>query len=170
MGRKKLILQQGLKINRLTYIKELEPNVQPSGKTKRVILCKCECGIETNVILYSFLNGRTKSCSCYRDEFSKTHNESRIYKDKSGSTIEYRTWCSMKQRCYNPNVERYICYGGRGIKVCDRWLNSFQNFLEDMGRRPDNGYSIDRINVDGDYEPSNCRWATASEQQQNKRK
>jgi hypothetical protein len=170
MGRKKLNIELGLKINRLTYIKELEPNVQPSGNIKRIILCKCVCGVETKVKLYSFLNGKTKSCSCYRNEFNKTHNESRIYKNKSGSSTEYTTWCSMKQRCYNPNNDRYYCYGGRGIKICDIWLKSFETFLKDMGRRPGKGYSIDRINVNGDYEPSNCRWATATEQQQNKRK
>jgi len=81
----------------------------------------------------------------------------------------YKTWCNMKQRCNNPNQPKYKNWGGRGIKVCDRWLNSFENFIQDMGERPQ-GTSIDRINVNGNYEPNNCRWATIKEQNNNKRK
>lgn len=80
----------------------------------------------------------------------------------------YKTWISMKQRCYNPNSYGYTYYGGRGIIVCDRWKTSFKNFLEDMGERPE-GHSLDRINNNGNYEPSNCRWATSKEQSNNKR-
>ena len=80
----------------------------------------------------------------------------------------YATWNNLKQRCYNKNNPSYIHYGGRGIKVCDRWLKSLENFIQDMGERPE-GTSIDRINNDGNYEPSNCRWATKSQQQINKR-
>lgn len=86
---------------------------------------------------------------------------------KGQETVEYRTWSRMKDRCTNTNSQSYPHYGGRGIRMCDRWSASFEAFLSDMGRRPGLGYSIDRINNDGDYEPGNCRWATKSEQNSN---
>lgn len=86
-------------------------------------------------------------------------------------TVEYSTWYSMKRRCYEPNCHRYKNYGARGIKICDRWINpvdGFQNFLNDMGKRPGKGYSIERIDVNGDYTPDNCKWITVQEQKYNK--
>jgi hypothetical protein len=80
---------------------------------------------------------------------------------------EYRVWINMKSRCYNPNAPLYERWGGRGISVCERWLTSFQNFFADMGTRPSARHSIDRIDVDGNYEPDNCRWATFKEQSRN---
>lgn len=91
------------------------------------------------------------------------------YKHGLRHSSEYSTWVNMKTRCYNPNNEKYPVYGGRGIKVCDRWLK-FQNFYDDMGPRPSENHSLDRIRNDRDYEPSNCRWATQKQQSLNKRR
>ncbi len=86
-----------------------------------------------------------------------------------GGTTEYSTWCNMRQRCYDKNSISYKNYGGRGIKVCDRWLRSFESFLGDLGLRPSTQHSLDRIDNDGHYRPSNCRWATKLEQCNNTR-
>jgi hypothetical protein len=85
------------------------------------------------------------------------------------NTPEYSAWCNIKKRCYDPSSKYYEHYGGRGIKVCDRWRYSFSNFYEDLGLRPSKDYSLDRINNNGNYEPSNCRWATKYTQVNNKR-
>ena len=82
-------------------------------------------------------------------------------------TPEYKAWCNMKVRCNNPRGFGYENYGGRGIKVCDRWSASFQAFLDDMGRRPSANHSLDRVDVNGDYEPANCKWSTRHEQMAN---
>jgi hypothetical protein len=127
------------------------------GKAKRGWLCKCKCGTikaQVGSILHS---GRTKGCQVCR---RKPHRKSR----------EYAVWNAMKARCYNPNVRGFHNHGGRGIVMCDSWRDSFDAFYDDMGPRPSPRHSIDRINNDGNYEPSNCRWATAKEQGRNLRR
>lgn len=123
-------------------------------------MCRCECGNERAVVGNNLVRGITVSCGCHRKEVLIKHG----YTGRS----EYSSWQGMKDRCLNPNSASYPDYGGRGIMVCERWL-SFENFLEDMGPKPSKKYSIERIDVNGDYEPGNCKWATQTEQNHNLR-
>lgn len=156
----------GKRFGRLLVIKETEVRKVWNRKSWE---CLCDCGNRKNVCTRSLKKGLTQSCGCLQKE--KTA-EAKIIHGQSGSRIspEFRTWIDIKSRCYNSNVKCFKNYGGRGIRVCDRWLNSFENFYEDMGKRPSDKHSLDRYpNTEGDYELSNCRWATLKEQNQNKR-
>lgn len=125
--------------------------------------CECDCGGSTVADPSNLRRGHTKSCGCLQREkvgaIRRTHGLS--------GTSEYRTWLDMIIRCESPANEQWKNYGGRGISVCERWME-FENFIADMGPRPP-GLTIERINNDGNYEPSNCKWATMSEQNRNKR-
>ena len=157
--------QTGKKQGRLTVVGFLGLNWQHSATW----LCRCECGGET-VTTTGELNrggerGPTMSCGCLQRESAAetftTHGMT--------GTPEHAAWCDMKSRCTNPNAGEWKRYGARGIAVCDRWLHSFDVFLADMGPRPSPDHSLDREDSDGNYEPSNCRWATKKEQQRNRR-
>jgi len=127
-------------------------------------VCRCNCGVEKLVNGNELRRGKSKGCpSCAKlDRVS--------YKGKPyNSYLEYAVYQSMKARCSNPKTEKYPNYGGRGIKVCDRWLKSFVHFMDDMGSRPSSSHSIERINNDEGYNPTNCEWATVKIQNSNRR-
>lgn len=130
---------------------------------KGYYLCRCECGSEKNVYGSNLRKGSTKSCGCYGLEVAGVANKTHgLTKSRT-----YRIWSAMKVRCYRKSSKDYANWGGRGIRVCDRW-HSFENFLLDMGEARQ-GMSIDRINNDGDYEPGNCRWVGCEIQARNTR-
>jgi len=150
----------GQRFGRLTVVSRL-----PNSKDRRTRWkCVCDCGNQTIARGEALKCAHTRSCGCLH---RRSHGEAS--KRNRKPTVEYAAWSGMIRRCTNKNDQRWHCYGGRGIKVCDRWRNSYSNFLSDVGRRPSDRHSLDRINVDGDYEPGNVRWATSKEQHHNRR-
>ncbi len=156
----------GHKFERLSVIEE-------HGRDKHgFVIWKCICDCN-KVILVSGTNlksGHTKSCGCYKNErtVERLTKHGRASTKNNDSRKVYAIWASMKARCSNPNNISYHYYGGRGIQVCDRW-KTFENFLADMGEKPDN-YSLERVDVNGDYNPQNCIWILRSEQSLNTRR
>lgn len=148
----------GERYGRLVAIKRVS-----SRKQSTFWLFKCDCGAQKEISLTSVRRGHSKSCGCLNIDSLQGRAVHGMRKLSS-----YTVWQSMKERCYNKNYKSYMHYGGRGISVCDRWRNSFVNFFEDMGDRP-NDKSLDRIDNDGNYEPSNCRWTSKKVQRQNQR-
>jgi len=138
------------------------------GKTKNMTMwqCRCACGTERFISVSNLRSGMSRSCGCLKSEMisqrSRTHG--------MGQTVEYSAWIGLRDRCNNPKNSKWIGYGGRGIKVCERWQTSFENFYEDMGPRPSRRHSVGRRDNDGDYDPHNCSWETPEEQRVNTRR
>lgn len=147
----------GTRFGRITIIAE-----RATGSLR--VLGRCDCGAEKLFFLNNLRQGTTKSCGCLLRELITARN----LRHGMTESPEFETWIGILQRCTNPNAAAYANYGGRGITVCERWRDSFENFYADMGPRPE-GLSIDRIDNDGNYEPGNCHWATPMEQRHNQR-
>lgn len=160
---------KGDRFGRLSFIEN-------RGRDKwshRIVLWKCDCGNEKEILYKEVSGGRTSSCGCYRKEVTSSRSKKHGFAGNSNvskrPSAEYSTWVGIKDRCHNENCYAYKYYGKMGIIVCDRWINSFENFLSDMGKKPSKKHSIDRYpDTNGNYEPSNCRWATTPQQARNK--
>lgn len=152
----------GQRFGRLNVLRD----VGRSRSGKVVWSVRCDCGTEKTVVTGDLTSGRTTSCGCFIREITSQRNETH----GMSSTPEYRTWASMVARCRYESATGYEDYGGRGISVCAEWEHSFEAFYQDMGPRPSPGHSLDRYpDVNGNYEPNNVRWASASDQARNKR-
>jgi len=144
---------------------ERGPSVRYPTQTHSTWVCRCDCGNVVTVRQNNLREGTSNSCGCLRRELAAARHTTHGLSE----SVEYYTWLHMKQRCTNPLATDYEYWGGRGIKVCEEWMCSFEKFLEHVGPRPGDGYSLDRIDNDGDYRPGNVRWATAKQQASNRR-
>ncbi len=167
----KPVLQASQRVHRWTLVNKSAPAISRSGRKRPRWECRCDCGKEKLVFEQSLLlalrsdQGGSRSCGCLVSERARKHGHA----SNGRATAEYGAWIAAKKRCTNPGNDSYSTYGGRGIRMCARWSESFEAFLHDMGPRPGPDYSVDRINPDGNYEPRNCRWASLAVQSRNRR-
>ena len=155
----------GMKFGRLTVIERAIDRIDTKGKRHIMWKCLCSCGKTKDISRDSLLSNRVKSCGCLRAEKTKE----RKFKHGLRNTPLYRTWSNIKTRCYNPKNDTYKYYGEKGVTMCSEWKKDFLNFyMWSLENGYKEGLTIDRINSNGNYEPSNCRWVTATQQQNNK--
>ena len=158
----------GKSFGRLTVVKEFHATLSSGRKLLRY-RCECVCGNKKDVFGEHLRSGKTVSCGCYKSETTAATFTKHGHGRSGKQSPEYKSWAAMVRRCENPNTKDWGNYGARGIRVCPEWRDSFPAFLAYVGFKPSPELTVDRVDVNGNYEPGNCRWATPAEQRLNQR-